>query len=214
MRDLIGTIRRRPWPFVLAYALWWGPFVLGAVFPVQHPAANLRAIQSMYRSAAVENWLSGHLPPVVAIAASNLLACVALFGIIHLAGQGEPGRRLHQGAARYRLLSRLGWWWAYPALAWLAFAAFYLLNGYLLLLGGQVLGHVLGLVLAVAALPHGFIELAAYALPTALLLFGPRLREDRPQVRDAAVMSAALVLVGAALEVYVTPAVLAVFLRR
>lgn len=90
----------------------------------------------------------------------------------------------------------------------------YFFNGFLLLLGGQVLGHVFGPLGAFAALPHAFLELAAYAIPTAMLFFRRPLQEAGQRPWPALATSVALVLVAAGIEAYITQLIMAALLAR
>lgn len=165
-----------------AYALWWAPFLAGAL--LKTPTAAIGILRGVYHGAILDRLLFHHLPTVVAIAVTNLVFCAVLFAIASMA------------EADSSTLERV--------LAWACFLMAYGINGILVLFtSGQLLGSIAGFWGAIGAMPHMFPELLAYAIPTARMPSG-----ITKNAKPAMITSASLLMVAAAIEAYVTPLIL------
>jgi len=192
MRDFVTYLRRQPWHFALAWALWWVLILLGLAWG-GHVHGSGAMVQGMYGSSPINHALTSHLPAVLTIFVGNgIELSLWMLAVLVLAANKEAspwvGKPLKALVVLF-LVVNLG---LQGRVAWLAGAFFGANGGVRNLLG----------------LPHGVLEFAAYALPLGLLLNVRHLPRERSGLLWAAWGSGlALLAAAAAVEVYVSPLV-------
>ncbi len=153
-------LRKHWWAVLLAYAIWWGPFVMGLLAPVSSHTAALQVhiIRQMYHShQGIEGFLNSISLSVVRIILSNWVVVAVLAGAVYLIR--TPKRE-----------------WFSIFLGVLGLSVILVQNLFMLFMGGSALVTMNGgsFWRGLFSMPHGFLEFAAYAVPMAILFGGLR----------------------------------------
>ena len=191
-----GTyLRKHWWAALLAYVIVWLPFVMGLLTPVSPHAAALdvHTIRQIYHTNQGLEWVFGSISLAVArIILSNWVVVAVLAGSVYLIR--KPQRD-----------------WISVLFGALGLGLSLSRNMFVMFVAGSALVTMnsdsfwRGLL----AMPHGFLEFAAYAVPLGILFGG--LRTDRRTALQIAVGCAiigALILIPAGFfEQYLSPVI-------